>query len=104
MNCEDCPVQHAYAQYVVNSNIFLRDGKEFELARELSRADRGIFKSMISEPAYRDPFAPDLRLVLEEDGCPGPAKAMFGLGKLSCRGHIDMVPETRRQVQNTLES
>lgn len=95
--CDGCPVQKAYANYVVEANFGENPISIVEAAADLTKDDRGVLASMIKGDQAPDTFRPPLRVIPREAGCKGP-KRRFLFGKLACRGGVDMVREERTIV------
>ena len=93
--CADCPIQKAYAQYVVEQNLDIGEGSLGEALSRRTRRDYKVFLAMLERSKPKDVFSPEYRVVPFEEECGGPKKRFWGLGKVSCGAPLDFITENR---------
>jgi hypothetical protein len=82
MKCEDCPVQAAYAQYVIEQDIQPGDVAYDEIFSPLTLSDQKLVGAMTAK-------SEEDRRSLNVTDCPGgPRKTCLGLGRKACMANL----------------
>jgi hypothetical protein len=93
-NCIDCPIQKAYSEYVIQSNLGKVPDDIDDVGLDLTFRDHGVLRSMIAGDQAPNIFKPPLRPVPTEGECKGPRRR-FHVGRLSCGAEVEFVRDER---------